>query len=70
MCDPETLQKNITIVRQNENFCRGLGPLPPMNPLALCMHACIKKEGRLENKKFFELKNEGYRDGIKRKETR
>ena len=23
-----------------------------------------------ENKKFFELKNEGYRDGIKRKETR
>ena len=24
----------------------------------------------LENKKFFELKNEGYRDGIKRKETR
>ena len=34
------------------------------------MHTCIKKEGRLENKKFFELKNEGYRDGIKRKETR
>ena len=24
----------------------------------------------LENKKFFELKSEGYRDGIKRKETR
>ena len=24
----------------------------------------------LENKKIFELKNEGYRDGIKRKETR
>ena len=48
---------------------RGLGPLPPMNPLALCMHACIKK-GRLKNKTFFELKNEGYRDGIKRKETR
>ena len=24
----------------------------------------------LENIKFFELKNEGYRDGIKRKETR
>ena len=24
----------------------------------------------LENEKFFELKNEGYRDGIKRSETR
>ena len=36
-----------------------------MNPLALCMHACIKKEGRLENKKFFKLKNKGYRDGIR-----
>ena len=34
------------------------------------MHTCIKKGGRLENKKIFELKNEGYRDGIKRKETR
>ena len=34
------------------------------------MHACIKKEGRLENEKFFELKNDGYRDGIERKETR
>ena len=30
-----------------------------------CVQPCI-----LENKKFFELKNEGYRDGIKRKETR
>ena len=34
-----------------------------------CMHA-VKKGRRLENKKFFELKSEGYRDGIKRKETR
>ena len=34
------------------------------------MHACIKKEGRLKNEKFFEFKKEGYRDGIKRKETR
>ena len=34
------------------------------------MYACIKKEGRLENKKFFEFKKEGYRDGIKGKETR
>ena len=35
------------------------------------MHACMhKKEGRLENKKFFELKNEGYRDGIKRRQDR
>ena len=34
------------------------------------MHACIKKGRRLENKKIFELKSRGYRDGIKRKETR
>ena len=33
------------------------------------MHA-VKKERRLENEKFFELKRGGYRDGIKRKETR
>ena len=25
---------------------------------------------KLENEKFFELKRRGYRDGIKRKETR
>ena len=31
------------------------------------MYACIKKGGRLENKRFFELKSEEYRDGIKRK---
>ena len=41
-----------------------------MPPIFVCMHACIKTEGRLENKKIFDLKNEGYRDGIKRKETR
>ena len=34
-----------------------------------CMHA-VKKGRRLENKKLFELKSRGYRDGIKRKETR
>ena len=34
-----------------------------------CMPA-VKKERRLEHIKFFELKSEGYRDGIKRKETR
>ena len=34
------------------------------------MHACSKKGRRLENEKFFELKSRGYRDGIKRKETR
>ena len=34
-----------------------------------CMHA-VKKERRLENEKFFELKRRGYGDGIKRKETR
>ena len=34
-----------------------------------CMHA-VKKGRRLENKKFFELKSNEYRDGIKRKETR
>ena len=55
-------------------YCRvyqqDLGPLPPMNPLDF-MYACMhKKEGRLENKKILELKNERYRDGIKRKETR
>ena len=33
----------------------------------------IAREGKillLENEKFFELKSRGYRDGIKRKETR
>ena len=30
------------------------------------MHA-VKKERRLENKKFFELKRGGYRDGYKKK---
>ena len=34
-----------------------------------CMHI-IAIQMLLENKKFFELKSEGYRDGIKRKETR
>ena len=34
-----------------------------------CMHV-VKKGRRLENEKFFELKSRGYRDGIKRKETR
>ena len=50
------------------------------------MHSALESEGTyciarihimytyvyllLENKKIFELKNEGYRDGIKRKETR
>ena len=41
-----------------------------MNPLDfmyVCMH---KKAGKLENKTFFEVKNEGYRDGIKEKVTR
>ena len=32
------------------------------------MHACSKKGRRLENKKFFEFKSRGYRDGIKRKD--
>ena len=32
------------------------------------MHAVKKR--RLENEKFFELKSRGYRDGIKRNETR
>ena len=31
------------------------------------MHA-VKKERRLENEKFFELKSRGYRDGIKKRE--
>ena len=35
----------------------------------ICMHA-VKKGRRLENEKYFELKSGGYRDGIKRKETR
>ena len=48
--------ENITIAWQNDNFFRGLGPLPPMNPLALCMHACIKKERKLENKKILRIK--------------
>ena len=30
-----------------------------------CTHSAIKKERRLENKKFFELWNVEYRDGIK-----
>ena len=29
------------------------------------MHACSKKGRILENKIFFELKSEGYRDGIR-----
>ena len=37
--------------------------------VSTCMHA-VKKERRLENEKLFELKSRGYRDGIKRKETR
>ena len=31
------------------------------------MYACMHKNGRLENKKIFELKSEEYRDGRKRK---
>ena len=33
------------------------------------MHA-VKKERRLENEIFFQLKSKGCRDGIKRKETK
>ena len=35
------------------------------NTLSSYMHACIEKEGRLENEKFFKLKNRGYKCGIK-----
>ena len=31
------------------------------------MHA-VKKERRVENKKFFELKRGGYKDGIKKRD--
>ena len=35
------------------------------------MHVVVYgKQLLLENEKFFELKSKGYRDGIKRKETR
>ena len=38
--------------------------------LEITVWHCPGKIYILENKKFFELKSEGYRDGIKRKETR
>ena len=49
-----------------------LGTKPPLllDTWWLYMHACSSKGGRLENEKFFELKSRGYRDGIKREETR
>ena len=31
------------------------------------MHACSKKERRLENEKLIELRSRGYRDGKKKK---
>ena len=34
------------------------------------MYACSKKIKETRNEKFFELKSKGYRDGIKRKDTR
>ena len=50
-----------------------LGAKPPLlldtYSYCTCMHA-VKKGRRLENRKFFELKSGGYRDGIRRKETR
>ena len=42
-------------------------PIYEFSGLCVCMHACIRKERILENEK---LKDDGYRDGIKRKETR
>ena len=40
-------------------MCSDLYPIPILSLFFL-----------LENEKFFELKSGGYRDGIKRKETR
>ena len=33
------------LIWKNDNFIRDFGPLPPMKPLALCVHACIKEKG-------------------------
>ena len=38
--------------------------------IAIPLQMDIYKRNIIENKKFFELKSKGYRDGIKRKETR
>ena len=60
----------------HRNLCPSSNPILGAKPWLLLdtwwlyMHACIKKGRRLENKKIFELKSRGYRDGIKRKETR
>ena len=55
---------NVPYVHKHHYYCT-----PGNCIVCTCMHA-VKKGRRLENKKFFELKSEGYRDGIKRKETR
>ena len=55
---------NVSYVHKHHYYCT-----PGDCIVCTCMHA-VKKGRRLKNTKFFELKSEGYRDGIKRKETR
>ena len=64
----KSLDGPFTLYLAKLHIFRDLGPWPPLDTMYACMH---KKEGTLENKKIFKLKNEGYnRDDIKRKETR